>query len=140
MANGQAGQKRQAEAQTLRPDQIEVAKKWLQLVAQARANQTLKQRLMDTPVVVLREHGINVRQGMDIRVVENTDKVAYLMLPAAGSKLASSTELTNEQLDAVVGGSPSLWDILGPSILAITGPLSDNTPNQYPAPGTYGQK
>jgi len=25
-------------------------------------------------------------------------------------------ELTGEQLDAVSGGSPSLWDILGPSI------------------------
>jgi hypothetical protein len=28
----------------------------------------------------------------------------------------NSTELTHEQLDAVCGGSPSLWDILGPAI------------------------
>ncbi len=27
-----------------------------------------------------------------------------------------STKLNNKQLDAVCGGSPSLWDILGPSI------------------------
>jgi hypothetical protein len=117
MADGQAGQKRQAEAQTLTPDRIEVAKKWLQLVAQARADKTLKQRLMDTPVVVLQEHGMKVRPGLDVRVVENTDKVAYLMLPAAGS------ELTTKQLDAVVGGGPSLWDILGPSIEQVTGML-----------------
>jgi hypothetical protein len=100
MADGQAGQKRQAEAQTLTPDRIEVAKKWLQLVAQARADKTLKQRLMDTPVVVLQEHGMKVRPGLDIRVVENTDKVAYLKLPA-------EAELTNSELDGIVGGTMS---------------------------------
>ena len=43
--------------------------------------------------------------------------------------------LRDEQLDGVCGGgSPSLWDILGPSILAITGPISDHTPNPYPPP------
>jgi hypothetical protein len=97
VANGEAGQKRQAEAQTLTPDQMEAAKKWLQLVAQARADKTLKLRLIDTPIVVLREHGINVRQGLDIRVVENTDKVVYLKLPA-------EAELTDRELDGIVGG------------------------------------
>jgi hypothetical protein len=94
------GTKQQKE-NTPRAEQLEAGKKWLQLVAQARTDKTLKQRLMDTPIVVLREHGINVRQGLDVRVVENTDKVAYLMLPS------SAVELTNEQLDAVSGGSIS---------------------------------
>ena len=91
MANGHGGQ-------TLTADQLEVGKKWLQLVAQARADKTLKQRLVDTPVVVLQEHGINVRQGLDIRIVEDTDKVVYLNLPA-------KAELTDRDLDGVVGGS-----------------------------------
>jgi hypothetical protein len=98
MANGQAGQKRQAEAQTLTPDQMEAAKKWVQLVAKARSDKTLKQRLMDTPVVVLQEHGMKVRPGLDVRVVESTDKVAYLMLP-------SDSELSDSDLDKVTGGS-----------------------------------
>jgi hypothetical protein len=99
MANEKGGEKRQAKVQTLTADQInETGKKWLQLVAQARADKTLKQRLMDTPVVVLREHGITVRQGLDVRVVENTDKVVYLKLPA-------EAELTDRELDGIVGGS-----------------------------------
>ena len=98
------GTKQQKE-NALPKEQLEAAKKWLQLVAHARADKTLKQRLMDTPVAVLREHGINVRQGLDIRVVEstdkvpeNTDKVAYLMLP-------KELELTDGDLDRVVGGN-----------------------------------
>ncbi len=91
-----AGTKQQKE-NALPKEQPEVAKKWFQLVAQARADKTLKQRLMDTPVVVLREHGVNVRQGLDIRVVEDTDKVFYLKLPA-------EAELTDGELDGIVGG------------------------------------
>ncbi len=96
-----AGTKQQKE-NALPKEQLEVAKKWSQLVAQARADKTLKQRLMDTPVVVLREHGINVRQGLDIRVVEDTDKVFYLKLPA-------EAQLTDGELDGIfAGGATSL--------------------------------
>ncbi len=98
MANGQAGQKRLAEAQTLMPDQMEAAKKWLQLVAKARSDNTLKQRLMDKPIVVLQEHGIKVRPGLDIHVVEDTSKDVYLKLPALST-------LTDADLEKVVGGT-----------------------------------
>jgi hypothetical protein len=98
MANGQAGQKRQAEAQTLTPDQMEAAKKWLQLVAKARSDKTLKQRLMDKPIVVLQEHGIKVRPGLDIHVVEDTSTEVYLKLPALST-------LTDADLEKVVGGT-----------------------------------
>ena len=107
-------------AEQTEKDQLEVGKKWLQLVAQARADKTLMHRLMETPVVVLREYGIKVRQGLDIRVVENTnkvventDKVVYLMLPPEGA------ELTDTDLDRIVGGGVpgmlnKLKDILQP--------------------------
>jgi hypothetical protein len=98
MAYGQAGQKRQAEAQTLTPDQIEVGQKWLQLVAKARSDKALKDRLMNAPAVVLQEHRMKVRPGTDVRVVENTDKVAYLILPP-------NSELSDSALDKVTGGS-----------------------------------
>jgi hypothetical protein len=78
-------------------EQLEATKKWLQLAAQARTDKTLKQRLMDAPAAVLKEHGINVRQGLDVRVVENTDKVVYLTLP-------SVSQLSDRDLDGVVGG------------------------------------
>jgi hypothetical protein len=37
-------------------------------------------------------------------------------------------QLTEEQLDAVSGGSPSLWDILGDAIQDITGPIGNGGP------------
>ena len=93
-----AGTKQQKE-NALPKEQLETAKKWLQLIAQARADKTLKQRLMDTPIAVLREHGINVRQGLDVRVVEDTDKVVYLKLTPA------QDELTDEDLERISGAS-----------------------------------
>jgi len=80
--------------------QQETFKKWLQLVAKVRADEKLKQRLLASPAAVLQEHGMTVREGTEIRVVENTDKVSYLMLPP---KLSDS-ELTPSQLQGIVGG------------------------------------
>ncbi len=87
MTNGQAGQKRQAEAPTLTANQInEAGRKWLQQRAQTRGDKTLKQ-------------------------------------------------LTDEQLDAVSGGSPSLWDILGPSIEEV---INAKLPgSEFPSIETY---
>jgi hypothetical protein len=107
MADGQAVQKQQVEAKTQTAEQLEAEKKWVQIVAQARADKTLKQRLIDTPTAVLKEYGINVGEGLDIRVVENTDKVVYLTLPAV-------SELSDRELDGVVGGTD-----------VITGTLTD---------------
>jgi hypothetical protein len=80
--------------------QQEALKKWSQLVAKVQADEKLKQRLLASPAAVLQEHGITVPEGKEIRVVENTDKVSYLMLPP---KLSVS-ELTPGQLQGVVGG------------------------------------
>jgi hypothetical protein len=56
-------------------------KKWAQLVARAWTDDKLKQRLLDAPEAVLREHGLDVPAGVEMRVVENTPKVTYLTLP-----------------------------------------------------------
>jgi hypothetical protein len=37
-------------------------------------------------------------------------------------------QLTEEHLDAVSGGSPSPWDILGPAIQDVTGPIGNGGP------------
>jgi len=90
MANEQGGQKKQEEAQVSpQPKGEEQSlitaqenwKKWSQLIAQAWADKQLKERLVNNPAPVLREHGIEVRPGVDVRVVENTDSVSYLVLP-----------------------------------------------------------
>jgi bacteriocin-like protein len=55
------------------------------------------------------------------QINEAGKKWLQLKAQTQGDKMLK--QLTEEQLDAVSGGSPSLWDILGPAILAITGPL-----------------
>ena len=76
--------------------------KWSQLVGQVWADEKLKQRLKDNPTAVLQEHGLVVPSGVDVRVVENTDKVTYLVLPPKPAE--DVTELTSNQLNAVAGG------------------------------------
>jgi hypothetical protein len=57
-------------------------KRWCHLVAQAWADEELKRRLIDNPRKVLKEHGIEAPEGVEVRVVENTEEVHYLTLPA----------------------------------------------------------
>ena len=80
----------------------ETLKKWSQLMAEVWADEKLKQRLIDKPTAVLREHGIETPPGVEIRVVENTDKVSYLTLwPKPAGDV---TELTSGELEGVSGG------------------------------------
>jgi len=81
-------------------------KKWAQLVAQVWADDQLKQRLIDKPGVVLQELGIPVPAGLEVRVVENTDKVCYLTLPPKPA--GDVTELTSAQLSGVAAGMTTL--------------------------------
>ena len=110
MANEQVKQKKQGEVevspqpkggQPLTADQRENWKKWSQLIAQAWADEKLKKRLLDKPASVLQEHGIKVPAGVEVRVVEPTDKLLYFVLPP---KPANVSELTSSQLTGVAGG------------------------------------
>ena len=75
------------------------AKQYGQVVAKAWADEEFKQRLLADPAAVLQAEGITVPPGVELRAVENTDKVMYLMLPPK-----PSAELSDEQLDQVAGG------------------------------------
>ncbi len=78
------------------------AKQYGQVVAKAWADDDFKQRLLADPAATLQAEGITVPQGVELRAVENTDKVMYLMLPPK-----PSAELSDEQLDLVAGGNTS---------------------------------
>jgi len=77
-------------------------KKYYQLVAQAWSDDKLKQRLLKEPASVLREHGMKVPPGAEVRVAECTDKVYYFVLPPKPAHLA---DLTSSQLGGVTGGA-----------------------------------
>ncbi len=66
---------------------------WSQLVARAWADEGLKQRLLSDPRAVLLEHGFDVPEGMEIRVLQDTPDVQHLVLP-----LSPEGELLDEEL------------------------------------------
>lgn len=73
-------------------------KQWGMLVARAWSDEALKQRLLENPRTVLAEHGIEVAYDMELRVVEDSDQVRHLVLPAS-----PSGELSDEELTCSVG-------------------------------------
>ena len=76
------------------------AKQYGQVVARAWADEDFKQRLLTNPAATLQAEGIAVPQGVELRAVENTDKVMYFMLPPK-----PGAELSDEQLDQLAGGT-----------------------------------
>jgi hypothetical protein len=76
------------------------SKAWGQVVATAWQDEAFKRRLLADPAAVLKEHGIAVGLGVQVKVVENTDKVRYLTLPTR-----PAGELSEEALQRVAAGA-----------------------------------
>jgi len=75
---------------------------WGEIVARAWRDPEYKQRLIANPKEVLIEAGSSVPDELEVRVVENTSDVRYLILPESPARSRGS--LTDEALDAVSGG------------------------------------
>jgi hypothetical protein len=88
--------------------------KWSQLTALAWTDDKLKQRLIAKPAAVLQEHGISIPQGVEVRVLENTDKIYHLVLQAKPA--GDVSELSSSQMAAVAGGVPAIT-ICSPIVL-----------------------
>lgn len=83
------------------PEQMQqIARQQAQFMARVWSHPAFKQRLISDPQGVLREQGAPVPDNVEIRVVENTDQVFYLVLPPMPAE-----EITDEQLEAVSGGN-----------------------------------
>ena len=73
------------------------------LIAACWKDDALKQRFLSDPHAVLADHGMDVPEGMNVNVVENTDTTVNVTLPAAPEGLA---ELSDDELaNAAAGGS-----------------------------------
>ena len=70
------------------------------VIATALVDKAFKQKLMADPVSVLRAEGVEIRPGVEICVVEDTEKVHHLLLPVK----PSAKELTDDQLHQIAGG------------------------------------
>ena|SRR5208282_2303409 len=75
-----------------------LAKQWAQVVARAWADAAFKKRLLAQPTAALKEVGLEAPEGFQVKVVENTDRLAHLVLPPAPGELAE------EELERVAGG------------------------------------
>jgi hypothetical protein len=65
--------------------ELELARRCEQVVTRAWADEAFKQRLLTEPRAVLEKHGIPLREGVALRVMENTAEVVHLVLPACPS-------------------------------------------------------
>jgi hypothetical protein len=72
-----------------------------ELFAACWKDEALKQRFMNDPKAVLAEYGMDVPDGMAVKVVENAGNCVHITMPAAPDGHMS---LSDEELSAAAGG------------------------------------
>ena len=73
-----------------------------ELFAACWKDEALKARFMNDPKAVLAEYGMDVPDGMDVKVVENSDNTVHITMPMAPG---GHHELSDEELSAAAGGN-----------------------------------
>src|SRR4051794_6983539 len=73
------------------------------IIARAWSDEAYKARLVSDPGSVFEEAGLDVAEGVDIRVVEDTPGVRHFVLPLAPGE----GELSEEALEQVAAGDCS---------------------------------
>jgi hypothetical protein len=69
------------------------------VVAKALQDEAFKERLIADPAATFAAEGIELPDGVDVKVVEDTDTVRHLVLPAAQA-------LSESELVGLAGGVP----------------------------------
>ena len=87
-----------------------------QLFAACWKDEALKARLMADPKAVLKEHGLDVPDGIDVKVVENADDCVHITLPAPP---AGDMDLSDEELSNAAGGCSAYLDLYRPDCHSI---------------------
>ena len=72
------------------------------LFAACWKDEALKARFISDPKAVLKEYGLDVPEGMDVKVVENADDCVHITLPASP---AGNMDLSDDELSNAAGGS-----------------------------------
>ena len=80
------------------------------LVQRSLQEEDFRQRLLDDPKgTVEQELGTQLPEGVEVRVVQESAQIIYLVLPFA-SPLGEGGEISDQQLEAVAGGgSDPVW-------------------------------
>ena len=88
------------------------------LFAACWKDEALKARLMSDPTAVLAERGINVPDGIDVKVVENSDNTVVITMP---NQPIEETDLSDDEMAAAAGGMVECCNMQTDSIQALTG-------------------
>lgn len=59
----------------------EQGKKIGQVITKAWNDESFKQRLLTDTMAVLKEEGVDVPAGLEVRAVENTEKLVHMIIP-----------------------------------------------------------
>jgi Nitrile hydratase, alpha chain len=79
---------------------------WGQVVARAWSDEDFKRRLLADPRAVLAEHGIDVPDDVEVRVVEDTPRVRHFTLPPSpAGELADEELVGTAVMDSYSGDS-----------------------------------
>ncbi len=81
-------------------DQKEFQKAYGKLVAKAWSDADFKAQLLSDPMTVFKGNDVTIPEGIEVRMVENTDKITHFILPPE-----PSDELSDEELEGAVGGA-----------------------------------
>jgi hypothetical protein len=77
----------------------ETKPKIAQLATKAMTDATFKKLFLENPLATLKAEVGEAPEGLEIKVLENSNKVFHLVLPQ------NSSELSDGDLDGVAGGS-----------------------------------
>jgi|APSaa5957512622_1039677.scaffolds.fasta_scaffold17694_4 hypothetical protein len=77
----------------------ELQEVWIQMIQKAWSDTAFKNRLLANPKDVFKENGVDIPDGQEINIVENTVKLSHFVLPRP-----PDGELSESDLKAVAGG------------------------------------
>ena len=103
-----------------------------ELIAKATQDLQFRKAFIDDPKALLTDAGAEFDDDVEIRVVEKTDKLRYILLPAMPSGVS---ELNDEQMAQIAGGGgttatvttvvtgPAVSVTMGPAVTVTVGPV-----------------
>jgi hypothetical protein len=71
-----------------------------QVIARVWSDDDFKQQLIANPNEVLRDAGMDIPPGLELRILENTENLTYITLPPPPAE-----ELSDDALEAIAAGS-----------------------------------
>jgi len=72
-----------------------------EIIKKAQSDKEFRKILVENPKEALRNFGVQISEEVEVKVVEESPKILYLVLPV------NPDELTYEQMDDVTGGGNS---------------------------------